>query len=188
MYVCTACSEFCEFFYQVLSNVAWIMWLVSWNPCRSSEGASLEQNKKQVLYSCLSQKRTGQRDWKRFYPSLAALVNPVQNIFLLTVHYFNWCVPIAQHPELAVRKTRSQNWFLSKEIWVRPMSRSATSPSGQSVCWMERWIPIQPRAGIFKKSMGARHRRGIGFSYRPARLHRLAEFIPWHQFRGPINI
>ncbi len=42
-------------------------------------------------------------------------------------------------------------------------------------------------AGIFKKSMGARHRGGIGFSYRPARLHRLAEFIPWHQFRGPIG-
>jgi hypothetical protein len=36
--------------------------------------------------------------------------------------------------------------------------------------------------------MGARHRGGIGFSYRPARLHRLAEFIPWHQFRGPIHI
>jgi hypothetical protein len=44
------------------------------------------------------------------------------------------------------------------------------------------------RAGIFKKSMGARHRGGIGFSYRPARLHRLAEFIPWNQFRGPINL
>jgi hypothetical protein len=36
--------------------------------------------------------------------------------------------------------------------------------------------------------MGTRHRGGIGFSYRPARLHRLAEFIPWHQFRGLINI
>ncbi len=35
------------------------------------------------------------------------------------------------------------------------------------------------RAGIFKKFMGARHRGGIGFSYRPARLHRLAEFISW---------
>ncbi len=44
------------------------------------------------------------------------------------------------------------------------------------------------RAGIFTKSMGARHRGGIGFSYRPARLHRLAEFIPWNQCRGPINI
>jgi hypothetical protein len=36
--------------------------------------------------------------------------------------------------------------------------------------------------------MGARNRGGIGFSYQPARLHRLAEFIPWNQFRGPINI
>ncbi len=44
------------------------------------------------------------------------------------------------------------------------------------------------RAGIFKKSMGARHRGGIGFLYRPARLHRLSEFIPWNQRRGPINI
>jgi hypothetical protein len=44
------------------------------------------------------------------------------------------------------------------------------------------------RAGIFKKSMGARHRGGIGFSYRPAMLHRLEEFIPWNQFWGPMNI
>jgi hypothetical protein len=44
------------------------------------------------------------------------------------------------------------------------------------------------KLGIFKKSMGARNRGGIGLSYRPARLHRLAEFIPWNQFRGPINI
>ena len=27
--------------------------------------------------------------------------------------------------------------------------------------------------------MGARNREGIGLSYRPARLHRLAEFMPW---------
>jgi hypothetical protein len=40
---------------------------------------------------------------------------------------------------------------------------------------------------FLKKSMGARHRGGIGFSYRPARLHRLAEFIPWNQCRGPIK-
>jgi hypothetical protein len=44
------------------------------------------------------------------------------------------------------------------------------------------------RAKIFKMSMGARNRRGIGLSYRPARLHRLAELIPWNQFPGPINI
>jgi hypothetical protein len=33
---------------------------------------------------------------------------------------------------------------------------------------------------IFKHSMGARNRVGIGLSYRPARLHRLAELMPWN--------
>jgi hypothetical protein len=36
---------------------------------------------------------------------------------------------------------------------------------------------VQYRVGIFKESMGARNRGGIGLSYRPARLHRPAEFI-----------
>jgi hypothetical protein len=36
--------------------------------------------------------------------------------------------------------------------------------------------------------MGARHRVGIGLAYRPARLHRLAEFIPWNRFQGSINV
>jgi hypothetical protein len=33
-------------------------------------------------------------------------------------------------------------------------------------------------AGIFKQSLGARNRVGIGLSYRPARLHSLAKLIP----------
>jgi hypothetical protein len=50
--------------------------------------------------------------------------------------------------------------------------------------------PVGPfnRAGIFIKSMGARNQGGIVLSYWPARLHRLAEFIPWNQCQGPINI
>jgi hypothetical protein len=36
--------------------------------------------------------------------------------------------------------------------------------------------------------MGARNRPGIGLSYRPARLHRLAELIPWNRFQGFINV
>jgi hypothetical protein len=44
------------------------------------------------------------------------------------------------------------------------------------------------RAGIFKKSMGDRNREGKGLSYRPARLHRLAEFIPWNRFPGSLNV
>jgi hypothetical protein len=44
------------------------------------------------------------------------------------------------------------------------------------------------RAGIFKQSMGARNREGMGLLYRPAWLHRLAEFIPWNRFLGSINV
>jgi hypothetical protein len=44
------------------------------------------------------------------------------------------------------------------------------------------------RSGIFKEPMGARNRGGRGLSYRPARLYRLAEFMPWNQFLGSINV
>jgi hypothetical protein len=47
---------------------------------------------------------------------------------------------------------------------------------------------ILSRAGIFKKSMGARHRVGIGLSYRSARLHRLAELMPWHRFHKGLKM
>jgi hypothetical protein len=36
--------------------------------------------------------------------------------------------------------------------------------------------------------MGARNQVGIGLSYRPAKLPRLAEFVPWNQFLGSINV
>ncbi len=45
------------------------------------------------------------------------------------------------------------------------------------------------RAGIFNNlHMWARNRGGIGLSYRPARLHRMAEFIPWNRFPGSLNV
>ncbi len=37
-------------------------------------------------------------------------------------------------------------------------------------------------------SVGARNRVRLGLSYRPARLHRLAEFIPWNRFLCSINV
>ena len=43
-------------------------------------------------------------------------------------------------------------------------------------------------AGIFKQSMGARNRVGIALSYWPARLHRLAELIPWNRFLGSLKV
>ncbi len=36
--------------------------------------------------------------------------------------------------------------------------------------------------------MRASNRVGIGLSYRPARLHRLAEVIPWNRFLGSIKV
>ncbi len=43
-------------------------------------------------------------------------------------------------------------------------------------------------AGIFKQSMGARNRVGIGLSYRPARLHGLAELVPWNRFLCSLKV
>ncbi len=42
--------------------------------------------------------------------------------------------------------------------------------------------------GIFKQSMRARNRVGIGLSYRPTRLQRLAELIPWNRFFGSLKV
>ncbi len=36
--------------------------------------------------------------------------------------------------------------------------------------------------------MGARNRVGIGLSYRPTRLHSLAEMVPWNRFLGSLNV
>jgi hypothetical protein len=37
--------------------------------------------------------------------------------------------------------------------------------------------------------MGARNRVGVGLSYRPAaRLHRLAELIPWNRFLASLKV
>jgi hypothetical protein len=40
-----------------------------------------------------------------------------------------------------------------------------------------RQTGLKTSVGIFKQSMGARNRVGIGLSYPPARLHRLTELI-----------
>jgi hypothetical protein len=42
-------------------------------------------------------------------------------------------------------------------------------------------------AGTLEQSKGASYPVGIGLSYRPARLHRLAESIPWNRFLGSLT-
>ncbi len=39
----------------------------------------------------------------------------------------------------------------------------------------------------FKQSMGTRRGVGIGLLYRPARLHNLAELVPWNHFFGSLK-
>ncbi len=46
----------------------------------------------------------------------------------------------------------------------------------------------QSCAGILKQFMGARNQVLIGLSCRPARLHRLAELIPWNRFLGSLKV
>jgi hypothetical protein len=48
--------------------------------------------------------------------------------------------------------------------------------------------PRIPCAGIFKQSMGARNRVGIGLSYRPTRLHSLVELVPWTRLLGSLKV
>jgi hypothetical protein len=49
-------------------------------------------------------------------------------------------------------------------------------------------LRIYSRVKIFKQSMGTRNRVVMRLLYLPARLHRLAEFIPWNRFLGSINV
>jgi hypothetical protein len=46
----------------------------------------------------------------------------------------------------------------------------------------------QYQSSNFKHSMGAKKRVGIGLSYRPTMLHRLAELLPWNRFLGSLKV
>ncbi len=76
-------------------------------------------------------------------------------------------MPYSQYSALCWRTVLGNPWY-SVCSRARIFKRLRSPAIG-----FKESIP-QIRAGIFKKSMGARHRGGIGFSYRPARLHRLA--------------
>jgi hypothetical protein len=74
-------------------------------------------------------------------------------------------------------------------IWaqIRGRNGSATTTSLSDPLATTKQIRVDEAcAGIFKQSMGARNRFGIGLSYRPDRLHRLAELIPWSRFLGSV--
>ncbi len=47
---------------------------------------------------------------------------------------------------------------------------------------------IEPSDRIFNQSKGATNRVGKGLSYWSAKLHRLAELIPWNRFLGSLKV
>jgi hypothetical protein len=78
--------------------------------------------------------------------------------------------------------SKVQKWMKRKGKWeVFTVERNSIGRGGRSVLgvqWICWWVTERVHwAGIFKQSMGARNRIGRGLSYRPARLHRLAELI-----------
>jgi hypothetical protein len=42
--------------------------------------------------------------------------------------------------------------------------------------------------GILEQSIEDKNRVGIGFSYQPAKQHKLAESFPWNRFLGFLNV
>jgi len=87
------------------------------------------------------------------------------------------------------------NWFTYKGKACKGKIRFVIHPFAEFTIYQYRvcWNFLNESStftgdGIFKQSMGARNRVGIGLSYRPARLHRLAELIPWNRFLGSINV
>jgi hypothetical protein len=67
---------------------------------------------------------------------------------------------------------------------VPSMERSKREGDLSTMVHIQVSIDGQDRlcAGIFKQSMGTRNRVGVGLSYRPARLKRLAKLIPWNRY------
>jgi hypothetical protein len=63
-----------------------------------------------------------------------------------------------------------------------------TSLIGYTAVGIESRCLLATVSGIFKQSMGARNRVGIGLAYRPARFHSLVELVSWNRFLGSLKV
>ncbi len=89
---------------------------------------------------------------------------------------------------------------LLQSSWTGSLSEPTLKPFSSLVSMVSNTEPLLRRvlvtetvvmksyAGILEQSMGARNRAGIGLSYRSARLHKLANSIPWNQFLASIKV
>jgi hypothetical protein len=122
----------------------------------------------------------GTRD---FYPALAALVSPVQNIFFLTIHYFNICILIAQQLgqavvqgrlSLNVCQVRAVNHTDSRNLNLTHIHYSAIFPHNLARAQVEDLLIF-----CYIKLLGEKN-----ITY----LHRLAESISWNQFLSSLKV
>ncbi len=80
-------------------------------------------------------------------------------------------------------------WERIRRALMCAQSSPASSPSRWS--WPSTSAQVHQYrycAGIFNNLWGARNRIGIGLSYRPARLHSLAELVPLIRFLGSLKV
>ncbi len=68
---------------------------------------------------------------------------------------------------------------------ISPLEMKRTNTTYPTHSFVSLWLTC---AGIFKQSMGARNRVVIGMSYRTARLHSLAELVPWNRFLDSLKV
>ncbi len=76
-------------------------------------------------------------------------------------------------------------------VWdFRRLILKAVSPSDVKLIVSAEIRQQYPQscAGILKQSMETRNRVEIALSYRPARLHSLAELVPWNRFSGSLKV
>jgi hypothetical protein len=100
--------------------------------------------------------------------------------FLLYLSVTWWIISKLSYGLIILFWSRTEN--LAAKLWGGGQESNPVQGRGggrsRRAAHLQRHVLSRYRAGIFKQSVGARDRVGIGLSYRPARLHRLAESIP----------
>jgi hypothetical protein len=86
-----------------------------------------------------------------------------------------------------------QNMHIKTNCFASTSKNQKIMPFQESAVYLHNYWYINGRdpvasAGIFKQSMGARNRVGIGLSYQPARLHSVAELVSWNRFLSSLKV
>ncbi len=115
---------------------------------------------------------------------------PRQILDRCTVYSAQCTLPVRKEKNFRKYFGSSKNNLISRLVILQPSPLAA----GAVPDHLELFILIISGtewaifSGILKQSMGARNRVEILLSYRPARLHILAELFPWNRFLGSLKV